>query len=409
MRARASRFEAIDALRGVAALMVLAFHLFRSSPMAAELAGIAPGEAATLLDASRNGVAVFFVISGFVIAWTTRELGSRFADAGNYSWRRQLRLDPPYYVMIAVVVLAATAERWVPGLQYRTITVRQVLANLFYIQGFTGQEPLLAVAWTLCLEVQFYLVVVLVAVLLGHRRRHDAATPPALTGAASRKVFAALGVVSFVLPFTGVDPGPWFIGSWWMFFIGMLLAWHHARLISWGSLACALVAAGLWCVAVGLWAAGADPFHGQWAAWTTAVVIAGLVRSGQTHRRPPRLLLFFGTISYSLYLVHLPVIDTLVAGAYKVLPHTTASAAVLYLAGGAVSIGLAVLLNWLVERPAIRLSARFKRTASHPSDLRWRRRAQDTGTPRPLGGDVNFGGMPGAASPVDDVAGSDGR
>jgi peptidoglycan/LPS O-acetylase OafA/YrhL len=373
--------------------------------MAAELAGIAPGEAATLLDASRNGVAVFFVISGFVIAWTTRDLGSRLADAGNYSWRRQLRLDPPYYVMIAVVLLSATAERWVPGLEYRAITVGQVLANLFYLQGFTGHEPLLAVAWTLCLEVQFYLVVVMVALLLGCRRRHEAVASPALTRAASRVVFATLGVASFVLPFTGVDPGPWFIGSWWMFFIGMLLAWHHARLISWRTLACALLAVGLWCLAVDLWAAGADPFHGQWAAWATAVVIAALVRTGQTSYRPPRLLLFFGTISYSLYLVHLPVIDTLVAGGYKVLPHTAASAVLLYLVGAALSIGCAVVLNRLVEKPAIRLSARFKRVDGRPSGTLKRHSPQASGTTQ-LGGDVDRGPTTSAARPLDDVAGA---
>ena len=265
-------------------------------------------------------------------------------------------------MVIAVVVLASLAERWVPGLEYRSITIGQVVANLLYVQGFTGHEPLLAVAWTLCFEVQFYLVVVIVAMVLGRRSRHHPDALPALSRPASRWVFAALAAVSFSLPFTGIDPGPWFIGSWWMFFVGMVLAWQLAGQLSWRATAAGLAVLGVWCLVVDLGASSADPFHGQWAAWVTAVVIAGLIRTGRTHSRPPRVLMFFGAISYSLYLVHLPVIDTLVAGLYKLLPHTGAIAVALYVVGAAFSVGLAVVLNRFVEKPAMRLSARFKRS-----------------------------------------------
>ena len=205
MLVKTERFEAIDALRGVAAVLVLLFHLFRSSPMRAELDGAAPFGAAAMLDVSRNGVAVFFVISGFVITWTTRRLGRGLGEAGNYSLRRQLRLDPPYYLVMAVAVAAALSERWVPGLDYRTITPGQVLANMFYVQGFTGHEPILAVAWTLCYEVQFYLVVVLVAMSSRWTggTRPNAAAP--LLRLSSRLIFAAIAVISLILPFTGIE------------------------------------------------------------------------------------------------------------------------------------------------------------------------------------------------------------
>ena len=355
---RTERFEAIDALRGLAALLVLAFHLFRSSPMTGELDAVAPVGAAAMLDVSRNGVAVFFVISGFVITWTTRRLGSGLGEAGNYSLRRQLRLDPPYYLVMLVAVAAALAERWVPGLDYRTITPGQVVANLFYVQGFTGQEPILAVAWTLCYEVQFYLVVVLVAMCSRWTGGARATTAP-LMRPSSRLIFAALAAVSFALPFTGLSAGPWFIGSWWMFFAGMCVAWFFARDLSWVVTVSGLGALALWCLAVDLFATQGDPFHGQWAAWATALVIAVLIRSGKAHWRPPRPLMFFGAISYSLYLVHLPVLDTLVAALYKVLPHTWPTAVALYVIGAALCIGLAVVLNRLVERPAMWWSAHF--------------------------------------------------
>ena len=67
----AGRIQVIDALRGVAALSVLGFHLLRSSAQVKLLASTLQLVDDTF-DYGRSGVAIFFVISGFVIAYTTR-------------------------------------------------------------------------------------------------------------------------------------------------------------------------------------------------------------------------------------------------------------------------------------------------------------------------------------------------
>ena len=163
----APRFHAVDALRGIAALSVLFFHLYRSSAQSEVLQAAFPEPLKVALEYSRSGVAIFFVISGFVIGHTTRNLPPRMREGLAFSLRRQVRLDPPYYVVMLGVLLLTIVERQIPGLEYRYIGLKQFLVNMFYLQDFTGTEGVLAVAWTLCLEVQFYLVVVLLVLLAG--------------------------------------------------------------------------------------------------------------------------------------------------------------------------------------------------------------------------------------------------
>ncbi|MDF2805112.1 MAG: putative Acyltransferase 3 [Cellulosimicrobium sp.] len=359
----AGRFLPIDAMRGAASVSVLLFHLFRSPPQADVLAATFPAFWVTVSDLARSGVAVFFVISGFVIAYTTRDLGTRARDGARFALRRQVRLDPPYYVMIAAVVVLSGLERLVPGLEARSFSAGDVLLNMVYLQEIVGAEPVLAVAWTLCLEVQFYLVVVLLVWLAGRALRGPARAP-----ARGRAVSAAaivLGVVSLALPFLGTDGGPWFIGTWWMFCYGAVVAWFMVGRLPLRVVVAASVVVGVWCVAVTLWAPVADPWGSHWFAWLTGVAILAILATRTMSWRPPRVVLYLGTLSYSLYLVHLPVIDTVMAGAYKITGESAAGALVAYLAAGAAAFGAAALLHHWVETPAMRWSARLKDVDRH--------------------------------------------
>lgn len=215
--------------------MVLLFHLFRNAPQTALLAGTLPLPIQFISDYSRSGVAIFFVISGFVIAHTTRGLGADWREAGRFIARRQVRLDPPYYAMVVLVLIAEFVERRIPGLVYQTRSLRDVAANFAYLQGFVGASPVLGVAWTLCLEVQFYLVVVLIRLVAGHR------APARWSGSSRvRLMVTALTVLSALLPFSGIETGAWFIGTWWMFGLGMLVYWATVGELSTLSIAAAL-------------------------------------------------------------------------------------------------------------------------------------------------------------------------
>ena len=351
--AEAGRIQVIDALRGVAALSVLGFHLLRSSPQAKVLAATFPRFLDGAFDYSRSGVAIFFVISGFVIAYTTRSIDWSGRSAGRFIARRQLRLDPPYYAAMALVLVSSVVKRLIPGLVYQTFTAREVLVNMVYLQGILNVPAVLDVSWTLCLEVQFYLFVLLagvVAAWLSKRRQ--------LGG--SQVLALAAGVVSLALYGSGTSVDGWFIGLWWMFCTGMVVCWYFVgrvtRSLTLGWFAATLVM----CIAAAAGWGGADPWLGEWVALGTGLLLFALVEARRTAWVPPRILLFFGTISYSLYLVHLPVIDVVMAAGYKAFGQSRAGAVLCWVAGAAGSIAAAWVLHRAVEAPAIRWARRVR-------------------------------------------------
>lgn len=359
MRGATGRFLPVDGLRGVAAVSVLVFHLVASSAQADVLRGAVPAVVLDPVEYLRSGVAIFFVISGFVIAHTTRNLGYRPQDAIRFSVRRQVRLDPPYYVAIALVLAKTLAERLVPGLDYQSYGPGDVVANMFYLQGFTHSPSVLAVAWTLCYEVQFYLFVVLAMVAAGRLVRAGVADDEARRQRLVRGALVATGLVSLALPFLHVDAGPWFVGSWWMFCLGSVVYWSTSGRVPvwWGAAALAVV--GAWAVAEHLAGVG-DPWFGEPFAWATALVIFVLARRGLMDRSPSRLLLYLGGISYSLYLVHLPLIDVVMGAAYKATGSSLPGALAAIVVTGGLAVGLAHLMRRWVEAPAMRWSERLK-------------------------------------------------
>lgn len=360
----AGRFLPIDAMRGIASLSVLAFHLFRSPPQADVLAAAFPAPVEVFSDYARSGVAVFFVISGFVIAYTTRSLGPRVRDGARFALRRQVRLDPPYYAVMAFVLVLMLGERLVPGLESRTLSAGDVVLNMLYLQDIAGVPSVLAVAWTLCLEVQFYLVIVLLTVAAGRMSRLRGSQRH--SGLFVRLSALVLGAISLALPLLGLDGGPWFIGTWWMFCFGAVIAWYMLGKLSARTtgLVCAVV--GIWCLAVTLWSPVADPWGSHWFAWITGGVILAILATGSMSRRPPRAFLYLGALSYSLYLVHLPVIDTVMAGAYKLTGDSTGGALLAYALAAAASFGAAMLVHRLVEQPAMGWSERLKTARLRP-------------------------------------------
>jgi len=349
------RFLALDGLRGVAALLVLVFHAFWNTADSEFMREQLPELVVLSTGFLRSGVAVFFVISGFVIAYTTRSL-----HTGDQAWRfivrRQVRLDPPYYAMIAVALIIEGVQALIPGLVHATFTPGEVLLNMLYLQGIVGVPSVLAVAWTLCLEVQFYLVVVIVA--LGATRLSR--SPETRTGI-QVGVVVALMLLSLTFGLVGVPPGPWVLGTWWMFAIGMILAWFVAGLIRLWLVYAALATLLVWGIGMSL-VGRADPWGGEWFAIATAMLVAFLVLSRLLGRSPGTVMLYFGRISYSLYLAHLPVLIVVSGIVVKLLPDSF----VARLAGLVISVAAAIcaahILYHTVEKRAVAWSKRVPRS-----------------------------------------------
>jgi len=96
----ARRLTHIDALRGIATIWVVLFHEVKAGPLWEAI----PTVPRALFEWGHLGVAIFFALSGFVIA---RSLGNQNLDrssSGRFLVRRYVRLLPPYYFSIAVVL-----------------------------------------------------------------------------------------------------------------------------------------------------------------------------------------------------------------------------------------------------------------------------------------------------------------
>jgi len=345
--ASGKRFTLVDALRGIAALSVLLHHLFVNSELQKTLWLAFPHWFIEFCLDGAFGVQIFFVLSGFVIAHSLRNVRATPRAVGNFILRRQLRLDPPYWTILALTIGAMFLEAHIPWIEQRQLpTWTDVVTNFLYLQKVTGTFPIMAVSWTLCLEVQFYLVfiVLLLAGKLLSRSDAKAAT-------LSASLVAGLAIVSLLM--RGHTFDAWFIRSWYYFAAGVLCYWavNNPRFRS------AFIGFLIFYFAAAVWQEPKSMLTG----WSTALLLYTAGRmgklSGWLDFAP---LQYLGRISYSLYLSHLLIAVYVLRAGYR-LTHTNQLAGVLwFVVAGAVSIGAAHVMYLLIERPSIRFGARFK-------------------------------------------------
>ena len=197
------RFLFLDALRGIAALGVVLSHVVEGKHIDG-LAAILPGWTVAALKHGGLGVGIFFAISGFVIAHSVYADRVTLRFVGRFMLRRSIRLDPPYWLAIALVLASAGLSAMVvPDKVPLDVSTGQLLAHLFYLQEILGYPHLNIVFWTLCLEVQFYLIYVSLLCL----SRNDPDQP--LQGRRTAIVLALALLVSLLWP-TGVfTEAPW--------------------------------------------------------------------------------------------------------------------------------------------------------------------------------------------------------
>ncbi|MGN6871166.1 MAG: acyltransferase family protein [Solirubrobacteraceae bacterium] len=371
-----------DGLRAIAALTVLSYHVAmwtgmtrfdRFGPLWWELKG---------------GVAIFFVISGALLylpyARALRD-GAGLPDWRGYARRRAVRILPAYWVVLTVFALGPFHATVFGPDAWRYYGLSQIYEPHTLFSG-------LGVAWSLCAEVTFYLVLPLfawlAARLTGPRRGPGAAgVQLALIGAAGLGSLVLRGALAGSVS-TSTQGSTLMVAlpgvlDW--FAIGMSLAVLRASLEAGdaGSLRitalarrpgrCVLLAVAVFVAA--LPSQGGDlflPWYGLGTHLALGVGSGLLVLSVIAPRPPgvrePRRILchpvlaWGGTISYGVYLWHLLVLELLVRHFLPPVPSgalDTAALMWLAVAPGAVMFGAA---SWyLVERPLQRLFAARER------------------------------------------------
>ncbi|AFM02593.1 putative acyltransferase [Bernardetia litoralis DSM 6794] len=157
------KINAIDSLRGIAALMVCVFHLTNNP-------NFLPKEniLREIGQYGWTGVEIFFIISGFVIPYSMYKAEYELKNIKNFLLRRITRIEPPYLVSIILVVVLAYISTLSP--YYRGTGFEIDFFNLFlhvgYLNIFTDYPFYSPVYWTLAIEFQYYIVIALIFPLL---------------------------------------------------------------------------------------------------------------------------------------------------------------------------------------------------------------------------------------------------
>lgn len=363
-----TRLAVLDALRGIAVLLVLWYHVWEISWLPAPLPWLQ-----FIPETGFAGVDLFFFISGFVIVYPfVKSLvhGDASPSWPQFAYRRAIKIVPSYVLSIVLLIAAGYAQ--FSSLQDAVTAIGTHL--LFIHTWFSGTYGAInGVLWTLAVEVEFYAIFPLLWLAF---RRQPYVTAAAMVTAAFLYREYAVGCCLHTFAPLMIDNLPGYLDT---FAFGMLSAYVYVRYreqwrTNGAKLASTLVAfagfAWLALLLYGLWTIRAQPdWSTVWqignrtlVACTFAMMALGslLAYAWWQKTLANRVLLFLAVISYNLYLYHQALARLLLkwrippfSGADEHFdPHWQRAYTV---AAFALTIAFAAFITYAFERPLLRV------------------------------------------------------
>jgi exopolysaccharide production protein ExoZ len=336
MTERRDDLATIQALRAIAALMVVAYHALEEW---GKRAGT-PEPASAIWINGGAGVDIFFVVSGLVMVISARRLASRPESWRIFVHRRIWRIVPLYWLLTTAKIAAVLA---LPALVARTrLDLPYVIQSYLFLpaRDAMGQDaPVLPVGWTLSYEMLFY---GLIAAALFLRTSIFRVTFPAL---ALLSVAALFQTPAW--PPIGDFANPIVLEFLFGAFIGECLARGVSVAPSVAAALLPLALVTIFCVPMG--SGILRPI--SWGLPAAAIIASAVALEQRLYPVLPRTLLALGDASYSIYLVHGFVVPAVVLVAlHSGLP--TMAARPIALLGCFVASAVAGLATYaLLERP----------------------------------------------------------
>lgn len=290
-------FYTIQILRGVAALIVVLFHL--------TLGHQRRGQDLLIGGLFQNGFAgvdLFFVISGFVIMHTSHWYFNTPAYFGTYLRKRLIRIYPIYWITLVFIIAgilliqSTTQQRLneLPTSWYLILSSFLLLPNHPNINGVT---------WSLSYELYYY---VLFGLLILSRRLW-----PLVAIVLVLSAIAVLNPTSFILNSTWLA---YFFSPYNLEFASGIMAWWIINRYRWSSFIYSLLLA-----LSGVWLLSQESIRGEEASGRVALYgissfllvlsFTGLERNGWY--KPSflnQILMKIGDASYLIYIIHFPIL-----------------------------------------------------------------------------------------------------
>jgi peptidoglycan/LPS O-acetylase OafA/YrhL len=321
-----NRIHAIDMLRGVAALMVCIFHFTNGNK------NYLPN-GYWLKTAGQHGwvgVEIFFIISGFIIPYSLYKTNYTYATWKNFLLKRFCRIEPPYFVTICLVLLLNYISTLSPYFKGKAMAIdyQNLLLHIGYLNSFFNEPWLNPVFWTLAIEFQFYILMALAFPLLMW----------------PSKALRIVLIAAFIL--TAWLSSANFIFHYSLYFsIGILL--FIAEIYVTDKMKLQFL-----CIPLIIFIYlkhGVEPGIASLFAWIILVYFKDIKH---------KWLLFIGMVSYSLYLIHVPIGGRMINMSTNFISLTNGRAGFIVITIGAMLVASYIFYR-LVELPALKFSQKI--------------------------------------------------
>jgi len=317
-----SRLALVDTIKGLAAQLIVLHHLAFYGPMSDAALELAPGLIAWLYDYARFAVQAFLVVGGFLAArWLAPEGVLVTRKPMRLLVHRYLALARPFMVALLLAIAAAAFARAL--IAHEAIPeapgVLQILAHALLIHGVIGAESLSAGVWYIAIDFQLFFLLLLLLTVSRNRT-------------INWSLVAALSIASLFYFNRQADLDDWGIYFFGAYGLGAFAYWSSPREHAWRWMALLIV--------VGLAALALD-FRPRLAlALAIATLLAICSHAHRLAWPPNRVLAWLGNISYSVFLMHFPVMLMIGAVVHRLMP----GAPLPNLLGMLISWGLSLLV-----------------------------------------------------------------